>query len=246
MTATAALESGGADRHRYEVHRSVHGGTARAAVFGVSDGLVTNVSLIIGLAGAHPAATTVRLAGLAALIAGACSMAVGELVSMGAQRALQQRELDVERREIQQFPEAEHRELALIYQRRGLAPDLAHQVATAMMRDEHTAVETHAREELGIDPSDLGSPAAAAASSFVSFAVGAAVPLAPWLATAGTGALVATVVLGALMSFLVGAALARFTRRGWFWAAIRQLGLSALAAGIAFGVGTGIGHTTLR
>ena len=246
MTATAAVDRGDADRHTYEVHRSVGGGAARAAVFGMSDGLVTNVALIIGMAGAHPAASAVRLAGLAGLIAGACSMAVGELVSMGAQRELLQRELDVERREIQRFPEAEHRELTLIYQRRGLAPELAHEVATVLMRDEHTAVETHAREELGIDPSDLGSPAAAAASSFVSFAVGAALPLAPWLATAGAAAVVATVVVGTVMALALGAALARFTGRRMLWAALRQLGLSALAAGIAFGIGTAIGHTALR
>ena len=130
MSAMAAAESDGGVRHEYEVHRSMGGGAARAAVFGVSDGLVTNVSLIIGMAGAHPAAAAVRLAGLAGLIAGACSMAVGEYVSMGAQRELLQRELEVERREIQRYPDAEHRELTLIYQRRGLSPDLAHEVAT--------------------------------------------------------------------------------------------------------------------
>ena len=221
-----------------ERHRAVQGGAARAAVFGVSDGLVTNVSLIVGMAGAHPAAGVVRLAGLAGLAAGACSMAIGEYVSMRAQRELLEREIDKERREIQQFPEAERRELAGIYQSRGLDHDLAHRLASAMMRDEELAVETHAREELGIDRSSLGSAVSAAVSSFATFALGAAVPLVPWLVTRGAAAVIATVVAAGLLAIVVGGALGIFTGRSPIRSAFRQLALSAVAAAIAFGVGS--------
>ena len=220
-----------------ERHRAVQGGAARAAVFGVSDGLVTNVSLIVGIAGAHPAAATVRLAGLAGLVAGACSMAIGEYVSMRAQRELLEHEIDKERREIQRFPEAERRELAGIYQSRGIEHDLAHQLASAVMGDEELAVETHAREELGIHQGSLGSAASAAASSFATFALGAAVPLVPWLVTSGAAAVVATVVAAGLLAIVVGGALGIFTGKSPVRSAFRQLALSVIAAAIAFGVG---------
>lgn len=235
-----------ADRHAPEAHRSVQGGAARAAVFGISDGLVTNLSLVIGMSGAHPAPRVVQLAGLAGLVAGACSMAVGEYVSMRAQRELLERELDVERREIQRYPDAEHRELSTLYEQRGLPPALAQQVATIMMRDEDTAVESHAQEELGIDLDELGSPTMAAASSFVSFGVGALVPLLPWLVIRGTAALLMTVTFTAAMSALVGGVLSRFTGRPWLRSALRQVGLSAVAGGICFVLGTVAGRSGLR
>ena len=246
MSTAVSTDHGTTGRRAKEPHRSVSGGAPRAAVFGMSDGLVTNASLILGLAGAHPTAGVVELAGLAGLVAGACSMAVGEYVSMQAQRELLLREIAVERREIQRFPEAEHRELASLYQQRGLAPDLAWRVAGDLMRDEDLAVETHAREELGIDTGDLGSPGAAAAASFVSFAVGAAVPLAPWLFGGGATALVLTVVLASTMSFVVGAVLGKVTDRAWLRAGLRQLGLSAMATGVVFVVGLAAGHAGLR
>ena len=220
-----------------ERHRTVQGGAARAAVFGVSDGLVTNVSLIVGIAGANPAAAAVRQAGLAGLVAGACSMAIGEYLSMRAQRELLEHEIDKERREIQRFPEAERRELADIYQSRGIDHDLACQLASVVMSDEELAVETHAREELGIDQSSLGSALTAAASSFATFALGAAVPLAPWLVTGGMAAAIATVVVAGLLAIVVGGALGIFTGRSPIHSAFRQLVLSAIAASIAFGVG---------
>ena len=228
-----------APEHRVaERHRAVQGGAARAAVFGISDGLVTNVSLIVGMAGAHPAAAVVRLAGLAGLVAGACSMAIGEYVSMRAQRELLEREIDKERREIQRFPEAERRELAGIYESRGIAVDLAHQLATAVMSDEDLAVETHAREELGIDQSSLGSAVSAGASSFATFALGAAVPLVPWLVTSGATAVIATVVAAGVLAIVVCVVLGIFTGRSPLRSASRQLALSAIAAAIAFGVGS--------
>ncbi|HEX3946332.1 MAG TPA: VIT1/CCC1 transporter family protein, partial [Acidimicrobiales bacterium] len=160
-------------------HRDLRSGGIRAAVFGMSDGLVTNVSLILGVAGADPTGSVVRLTGIAGLVAGAFSMAAGEYLSMQAQRELLQRELEVERQSLRRAPEAERRELTAIYERRGLDPVLAAELVGEMMRDPEVALETHAREELGIDPGALGSPWRAAASSFATFALGALLPLLP-------------------------------------------------------------------
>src|SRR5436305_10351167 len=205
-------------------HRDIRGGTARAAVFGVSDGLVSNVSLVLGVAaGSHYAQGPVRLAGLAGLVAGAVSMAIGEYISMTAQSELFERELELERKEISRRPESERRELAHIYRSRGVDPGTADELASQMMRDPDLALETHAREELGIDPGALGSPFGAAGSSFVSFAVGGLAPLVPWFFGGGRSYVVASVVLGAIAALLVGAALARFTGRSVVRSALRQL-----------------------
>lgn len=222
-------------------HRSLQGGGARAAVFGVSDGLVTNVAIILGLAGAHPGAGVVRLAGLAALVAGAFSMASGEYVSMRAQKELLQRELALERQEIHRRPEGERRELVRIYESRGIAPDLARQLADEMMRTPELALETHAREELGINPSSLGSPVQAAGASFATFALGAVLPLIPWLFASGTAAALASVVIGGAAALAVGAALAVFTERSWWLSSLRQLVFTAVPAAATFGIGQAIG-----
>ncbi len=226
-------------------HRNIQGGAARAAVFGISDGLVSNVSLILGVAGADPAPGVVRLAGLAGLVAGAFSMAAGEYVSMRAQAELLERELDLERTEIRRRPDHERRELAAIYQSRGVDPDIADELATAMMRDPELALETHAREELGIDPNELGSPVAASMSSFLAFSVGALVPLAPWFFGGGGAAVVASIVLGVLAALSVGAALARFTGRPVAPSAFRQLALSAIPAAITYALGSVAGVSGL-
>ncbi len=225
-------------------HRDVRSGGARAAVFGMSDGLVTNVSLILGVAGAHPAAGVVRLTGLAGLVAGAFSMAAGEYVSMQAQRELLQRELEVERQSLRRSPEAERRELTAIYERRGVAPELAAELVAEVMRDPEVALETHAREELGVDPAALGSPWQAAISSFVTFAIGAFLPLLPWLFTAGTGATLASVVIGAVAALVVGGALGFFTGRSPVRSALRQLGVAAVAAAVTYGIGRAVGAAT--
>ncbi|MDQ6927432.1 MAG: VIT1/CCC1 transporter family protein [Actinomycetota bacterium] len=222
-------------------HRNVQGGAARAAVFGVSDGLVSNVALILGVAGAHPAAGVVRLAGLAGLIGGAVSMAAGEYISMKAQAELLERELEMERIELRRRPEGERRELIDIYRSRGIEPRIAEELATAMMRNPEMALETHAREELGIDPNSLGSPVAAAVSSFLCFAAGALLPLLPWFFSAGSGALVVSVILGLVASLAVGAALAGFTGRSVAWSAGRQLLVSAVPAAITYGLGSLVG-----
>lgn len=228
-----------ADHHVH--HRDLSGGWARAAVFGVSDGLVTNVSLVLGMAGAHAGPGVVRLAGLAGLIGGACSMAAGEYVSMRAQSELLERELALERDEIRRRPEGERRELVHIYESRGVAPEIARRLADEMMRTPEMALETHAREELGVDPGALGSPVQAAISSFVTFALGALLPLVPWLVAGGGGATVASVAIGATAAVAVGIALSHFTGRRWWWSAIRQLLIAAAAAAITFGIGAAVG-----
>ena len=222
-------------------HRNIQGGTARAAVFGISDGLVSNVALILGVAGASPGPGVVRLAGLAGLIAGAISMAAGEFISMTAQAELLARELSMEAIELRRHPEHERRELVQIYRSRGVEPETAEQLATEMMRDPDLALETHAREELGIDPSQLGSPVGAAVSSFLAFAVGAFVPLVPWLVSRGGAALAASIVLGALSALGVGAALARFTGRSVARSAFRQLLWAAVPAAITYAIGAVVG-----
>ncbi len=222
-------------------HRNLQGGGARAAVFGVSDGLVSNVALILGLAGAHSSASAVRLAGVAGLVAGSFSMAAGEYVSMRAQSELMERELDVEREAIHHDPEDERRELAGIYRSRGLDADMANELSVKMMSDPELALETHAREELGINPEETGNPLQAAGSSFVMFALGAFIPLLPWLITSGSRATVWSIVLGAVAALSVGAALAYFTGRSWWWSASRQLLISGVAAGVTYGVGHLIG-----
>lgn len=222
-------------------HRSLQGGGARAAVFGVSDGLVTNVSLILGMAGASPHAGIVRLAGLAGLVAGAFSMAAGEYISMRAQTELLQRELALEKHEIRHRPEGERRELVRIYESRGIEPGLARQLAEEMMRTPELALETHAREELGINPASLGSPVQAAVSSFASFAFGALLPLIPWLVSRGNGATLGSVVVGGVAAVVVGAGLSLFTQRRWWYSALRQLVISAVAAAVTFGIGHAVG-----
>lgn len=222
-------------------HRDVHGGAARAAVFGVSDGLVTNVALILGVAGADTHAAFVRLAGLAGLIAGALSMAAGEYVSMRAQTELFERELDIERRAIHHYPRAEHAELTQIYRARGVEPEVAEAIATELMASPEMALETHAREELGINPNALGSPLAAAAASFVTFGIGALVPLVPWLIGSGAGATVASIVLGLVAAVVVGVALANFTNRSRLYTAGRQVLFTAVPAAVTWLVGWAIG-----
>jgi vacuolar iron transporter family protein len=206
-------------------------------VLGVSDGLVTNVSLILGVAGANAAPGSVRLTGIAGLLAGAFSMAAGEYVSMRAQRELLERELDLERIELRRSPKAEQAELALLYESRGVDASIAETMAEEMMRTPELALQTHAREELGVNPDDLGNPYQAAGSSAASFAVGAIVPLLPWFFTQGALAVAMSLVLGALAAICIGVGLARFTGRSSVHAAFRQLLVTVAAAAVTFGVG---------
>ena len=226
---------------RPEHHRNIQGGTARAAVFGVSDGLLTNVSLILGVAGASPTSGLVRLAGVAGLVAGAISMAAGEYISMTAQAELIHRELAVEREELRRNPDFERRELVAVYMGRGVPQATAEQVVDALMQDPEVLLEVHSREELGIDPTRTGAPLGAAASSFVSFAIGAVIPLVPWFFAAGWGSVLASIVLGAVAALAIGAAIGYFSERSILRAAARQLLITAVAAAITFGIGRLVG-----
>jgi vacuolar iron transporter family protein len=239
-----ATQTGRSDHHASPSpqHRDVQGGVARAAVFGISDGLLTNISLILGVAGASPPAAVVLLAGLAGLVAGAFSMAAGEYVSMAAQSELLQRELEVERREIERHPEAEMHELAAVYRLRGVEEADARRIAEAIMRDPEVALEVHAREELGLRPGKTGSPWQAAGSSFVTFSIGAVIPLLPWFFATGISAALASIVLGAVSVLAVGWTVAIFTGRSRVRAALRQLAFATVAAGVAFGVGHLVGN----
>jgi VIT1/CCC1 family predicted Fe2+/Mn2+ transporter len=221
-------------------HRDIQGGALRAAVFGVSDGLVSNMGLILGVAGADPQPAVVRLAGLAGLIAGAISMAAGEYNSMRVQAELLQRELRIEARELRRRPEHETRELADLYEQRGLDREQARDVAEAMMSDPDVALEAHAREELGIDPQQLGSPLAAAVSSFASFSVGALVPLIPWFVGAGNAAMVTSLALGVFAAMVVGWLIGRSTDRPVARTVTRQVAFTVIPALITFGIGNAL------
>lgn len=219
-------------------HRDVGGGQARAAIFGVSDGLVSNASLILGVAGADSGSDFVRVAGLAGLVAGAISMAAGEWVSVQAQRELLERELALERRELLNNPEHEAEELAALYVSRGIDRTDAQRMAEAITGDIDLALEVHAREELGVDPNSLGSPVGASVWSFVSFALGAFVPLLPWFFASGAAATIVSLVLALLAALVVGATLAVFTQRSKMRTALRQAAIAAAAAGVTWVIGS--------
>lgn len=222
-------------------HRDVQGGAARAAVFGVSDGLVSNVALILGVAAAKPEADTVVLAGVSGLLAGAASMAAGEYVSMKAQNELIERELEIERRSLAERPREERQELEALYRSRGIEAEHAEAMAEAVMADPDVALEVHAREELGVDPDSVGDPIGAAVSSFLAFAVGAVLPLLPWFFADGDGAVVASVVVGLVATASVGALLAVFTERSMLASAGRQVGFAVAACVLTFAIGSLIG-----
>ena len=212
-------------------------GALRAAIFGINDGLLSNLSLIMGVAGASVSNHFILVAGVAGLLAGSFSMGAGEYVSMRAQREVFERLLHIEAHELATEPEEEHDELHQIYVDRGVPPDLAHQVVEAVMRDPKVALETHAREELGLDPDALGSPWGAASSSFVMFAIGAVIPLVPFIVGSGTAAVVAAVLASAAAIFSVGAAMTILTGRSVLWSGGRMLVVGVIAAGVTFGIG---------
>ncbi len=213
-------------------------GALRAAIFGVTDGLVSNLSLIFGVAGAGVDNSVVVVAGVAGLLAGACSMAAGEYISVRVQREVFERLIHLEAHEIGSDPEAERAELADLYVRKGLSRELANRLAEELMKDPEVALDTHAREELGLDPDEgLGSPVAAASASFLTFSVGALVPLLPFLFGSGTAAVVVSAALSGVALFGVGAAMSYLTGRGAIRSGLRMLGIGAAAAGVTYLVG---------
>jgi VIT1/CCC1 family predicted Fe2+/Mn2+ transporter len=222
-------------------HRTARSGTLRAVIFGVSDGLVSNLSLVMGVAGASGHANFILLAGIAGLLAGASSMAAGEYISMQSQRELFERQIALERAELEAMPEEEEAELAAVYRSKGFTSEEAVSIAHRLFADPETALDTLVREELGLDPDELGSPWGAAFGSFVAFAIGAAVPVLPYLATSGGLAFGASFVLSLVALFAVGAGVSLLTGRGTMFSGLRQVGIGAAAAAVTYAVGTLIG-----
>jgi VIT1/CCC1 family predicted Fe2+/Mn2+ transporter len=222
-------------------HRGDRSGAMRAAIFGVNDGLVSNVSLVMGVTGGEAGRNLILLAGLAGLLAGAFSMAAGEFISVTSQRELFQREIALESEEISAMPNEEANELALIYRAKGIGREEAEAMAARIMRNHDTALDTMAREELGLNPEELGSPTRVALSSFTSFAIGAVVPVIPWLLATGTAAFLASIILSALALFLVGAGISLLTGRSAVRSGLRQLLVGGAAAAATFGIGRLIG-----
>jgi vacuolar iron transporter family protein len=223
-------------------HRAASGNALRAAVLGANDGLLSNFSLVMGVAGAQVSADTVLVTGLAGLLAGAGSMAMGEWVSVQSARELAGHQLEIEAREIDEIPDEEREELALIYEAKGLDAKQAHELAARQIADRSTALDTLAREELGIDPDELGgSPVVAAATSFVLFAIGAIIPVAPYIFLSGTPAVVVSAALSVIGLFAIGALITVFTGRGVWFSGGRQVLIGGAAAALTYVVGLAIG-----
>ena len=229
------------ERHKDQASAASSGGSLRAAVFGVNDGLVSNLSLILGVAGAGTDSSIVILSGVAGLVAGAFSMASGEYVSVRSQREMYEHQIALERAELAEYPDEEASELALILAARGMDEDEARRYAADLVKDPARALETLAREELGLDPRDLGSPWSAALSSFFSFAIGATVPLAPFLALRAPHALGGAILLSSIALFAVGAAISLFTGRGAFSGGARMLAIGACAGALTYFLGKLLG-----
>lgn len=232
-----------ADQLEHRHHGVGGGGNLRAAVFGVNDGLISNASLIMGIAGATVENQIIVLTGVAGLIAGAFSMAAGEYVSVRSQREMYEYQIGLEREELEHYPEAEAEELALIYQARGHSREEAASMSKNLIADPEKALVTLAREELGLNPEDLGSPWGAAIFSFFSFAAGASIPLVPFLIAAGTRSLVSAIAATGVALFVVGATLSLFTGRSAFWSGGRMLAIGAAAGGVTYLVGSLLGVT---
>jgi VIT1/CCC1 family predicted Fe2+/Mn2+ transporter len=229
---------------RLEGRHRQGGNALRAAVLGANDGLVSNLSLVMGTAGAIGSGATILTVGLAGLLAGACSMAIGEWLSVTSSRELNQQQIDVEAKELARAPEEEKEELILIYQAKGLEEAQARALAERLMSDKEGALDTLVREELGIDPEELGGSAwAAAGSSFLLFALGAIFPVAPFFWLHGTAALVASLALSGFALVLIGAGTSLFTGRSVIFTSLRSLLLGLAAAAITYGVGRLVGVT---
>jgi VIT1/CCC1 family predicted Fe2+/Mn2+ transporter len=230
-------------------HRNAQSGTLRAVIFGVSDGLVSNLSLVMGVAGASGAVAGngdqrfILLAGVAGLLAGASSMAAGEYISMQSQRELFERQIELERAELEAMPEEEEAELAAVYRSKGFTEEEAARIAKRLFQDRETALDTLVREELGLDPDELGSPWGAATGSFLAFSAGAVVPVVPYVLGGGQVAFVATLVLSLGALFGVGAGVSLLTGRSTLYSGIRQVAIGAAAAGVTYLVGNLLGVT---
>jgi VIT1/CCC1 family predicted Fe2+/Mn2+ transporter len=223
-------------------HKEQGGGDIlRPAVFGASDGVVSNLCLILGVSGASSSSHAVLVSGVAGLLAGALSMAAGEYVSVRSQREMFEHQIAAERDELAEYPEQEAAELSLIYQARGLSKEDADKTASHLIANPQQALDTLSREELGLDPASLGSPYSAAGSSFASFAIGAAVPLAPFLLAAGRSALGASIALTAAALFAIGCAISLFTGHGALRSGVRMLLVGGMAGTVTYLIGRLVG-----
>jgi VIT1/CCC1 family predicted Fe2+/Mn2+ transporter/rubrerythrin len=241
-TSTEEPLTAGKKRRRDEAwHRGGRSGTLRAAIFGANDGLVSNLSLVMGVAGAAQDNKVIVLAGIAGVLAGAFSMAAGEYISMQSQRELFEKQIETEREEMRVMPDVEREELVEIYLGKGLPQHEAQVVADRLMEDPEKALDTMIREELGLDPHELGSAWGAAWSSFVAFGIGAFVPLLPFLLGSGIRAFVTALVLSFASLFAVGAGVSLLTGRGFWFSGLRQVVIGAAAAAVTFAVGSVIG-----
>jgi len=241
-TAGSAAEVGRRETWHKAGGRS---GTLRAVIFGVSDGLVSNLSLVMGVAGASAGnPSLVFLAGIAGLLAGAFSMAAGEYISMQSQRELFERQIALERAEMEAMPEEEEAELAASYRSKGFTGEEAATIAHRIFQDPDTALDMLVREELGLDPDELGSPWGAAGGSFVAFAIGAVIPVIPFVFGGGTAVLLVSLGLSLVALFVVGAGVSLLTGRGLIFSGFRQLGIGLAAALVTFAIGSIIGVST--
>lgn len=229
------------EQMRAERHRNGGAGNLRAAVFGVNDGLISNTSLILGVAGAGATADVILLSGTAGLLAGAFSMAAGEYVSVRAQREFHEYQITLEREELDQYPQEEAAELTLIYQAKGVDSEAAKRMAEALIRDPDRALDTLAREELGLNPEELGSPWQAAISSFLAFACGAFIPVLPYLLLSGHTAFSGVLLASGISLFGLGAAISLFTGRRALQGGLRMLAIGAAAGAATWFIGGALG-----
>ena len=223
------------------LHRGGRSGVLRAAVFGANDGLVSNLALIMGVAGAEANNQLIVLAGIAGLLAGAFSMAAGEFISMQSQREMFENQISIEREEMRVMPDVEEEELTQIYINKGLSEADAKRIAAGLMADPQKALDTKVREELGLDPTELGSSWGAAIYSFVTFSVGASIPLVPFLISSGQTAFIAAIVVALAALFVVGALVSIVTGKNMLYSGIRQVAIGAAAAAVTYAVGKVIG-----
>lgn len=230
------------DYHSEHKHTSLNSASnLRAAVFGVNDGLISNLSLILGVVGANTSHHYVILTGVAGLLAGACSMGAGEYISVRSQREIFEYQIAIEKKELEEYPEEEKKELSLIYQARGIPQTDADKLAALMINNPETGLNTLAREELGLNPSDLVSPVGAMVASFVSFAIGAMIPLTPFLLMHSMHVLWVSIALTAISLFSIGLILSLFTNQNPFMAGLRMLIVGVIAGGLTFTIGSWFG-----
>lgn len=218
------------------------GGSLRAAVFGINDGLISNASLIFGMSGGNSEMKIILLAGIAGMLAGAFSMASGEYVSVRSQREMYEYQINLERQELALYPQEEAEELALIYMARGLGSEEAHRMANKIIQNPEGALLTLAREELGLDPNELGSPIGAASASFIFFALGAFIPLLPFLLSNSHLNVIISGILTGVALFIVGAAISLFTGRNAIWCGLRMFLMGCCSAVITYFIGMFIGN----